>query len=330
MCSKPERLHQHILQCNDWPISNKANYLYKVAKESSSSYKHICDNENTSAEQLFKKMTAYSSYICLILIKNLLLNDNFRNSIYGFIAFKQHQNKNPHLKYSKIENTAIKNIIFNKYHFVTNNVLAKVLKPVVDAIGRLESSDFMLTDVFKELVNIHQQISQSEVPIDNFKTLALAIINQCAKEFDFNIYFVALFLSSTSKQLAISKKIDGNKIIRTSLKITKVWDFSKKDTGLLYKELINYKNNDPSFDILPLSSSQSLRSFWADFTKNTPFLCYFAMKILAIVSYSASFEQLFSMLSLVKSKIRNQLLPNNLSIIDQLKNKFKKDASKVN
>ncbi|CAG8607041.1 3133_t:CDS:1, partial [Scutellospora calospora] len=46
-----------------WPISDKATYIYKIAKESSSSHKYTHDNEDTlteptiqednSAQQLF-------------------------------------------------------------------------------------------------------------------------------------------------------------------------------------------------------------------------------------------------------------------------------------
>ncbi|CAG8697326.1 1346_t:CDS:1, partial [Ambispora leptoticha] len=44
---KPEKLHQHVLRCNDWPILEKTNYLHKVGEESSSSRKRTHD-EDTS------------------------------------------------------------------------------------------------------------------------------------------------------------------------------------------------------------------------------------------------------------------------------------------
>ncbi|CAG8734999.1 7919_t:CDS:2, partial [Cetraspora pellucida] len=100
--------------------------------------------------------------------------------------------------------------------------------------------------------------------------------------------------------------MDDDKIICTSLELAKVWGFNKRDTSLLYKELINYKNDDPLFDVSSPSSSQSLCLFWADFTGHALLLRRFAMKILVI------------------------LLPDNLSIIGQLKNKLKNDAPKVN
>ncbi|CAG8789367.1 3841_t:CDS:1, partial [Cetraspora pellucida] len=77
-------------------------------------------------------------------------------------------------KYPEIDNTIVRNLIHDKFHFATNDTLTKVIKPIVDAIGRLESNDSTLADVFKELIYIYQQLSQLEVPIDGFQEHALA------------------------------------------------------------------------------------------------------------------------------------------------------------
>ncbi|CAG8470604.1 2522_t:CDS:2 [Cetraspora pellucida] len=228
-------------------------------------------------------------------------------------------------KYPEIENETVKNIICDRYHFANNDALTKVIKPIVDAIGRLESSDSTLADIFKELIYIHRQISQLDVPIIGFKAHALAIIGKRAKEFDSNIFFIALFLCPPYKRLAISKKINSEQIIRASLELAKAWNFTKRETGLLHKELIDYNNNDPPFDT-PLPDSQSLRSSWSKFSGNAPLLCRFAMKVLAVVPHGASCERLFSSLGLVKSKIRNRLTPDSLSILGQLRNELKKAA----
>ncbi|CAG8477570.1 13561_t:CDS:2, partial [Cetraspora pellucida] len=155
-------------------------------------------------------------------------------------------------RYPEIENMVIKNIIHDRYHFATNDTLTKVIKPIVNAIGELELNDSSLADAH-----------------------ALAVINKRAREFDSDVYFIALFLFLAHKQLAISKKINGDKLIRASLELAKAWKFTKRD--------------------------------------------------------SASCEWLFSSLGLVKSKIRNKITPDNLSIIGQLRNELQKKVStKVN
>ncbi|CAG8709924.1 17364_t:CDS:2, partial [Cetraspora pellucida] len=135
-------------------------------------------------------------------------------------------------KYPEIKNVTVKNIIYNRYHFVDNEVLTEVIRPVVDAIGRLESNDSTLADIFKELIHIHQQISHFEILINGFKAHTLLVIN------------------------------------------------NKRETELLYNELINYKNSDPSFDQLNLISSQLLpQKFWGDLTGDVPLLHRFVKKL---------------------------------------------------
>ena len=51
LSGKPDRLHQHVLRCNDWPASEKTAYIQKISEETHASRKRTCDNDNTSVEQ---------------------------------------------------------------------------------------------------------------------------------------------------------------------------------------------------------------------------------------------------------------------------------------
>ncbi|CAG8561545.1 7616_t:CDS:1, partial [Scutellospora calospora] len=45
-------LYQHVLQCSDWPASEKAIYLQKISEENILSHKRTCDDEDDiSAKQ---------------------------------------------------------------------------------------------------------------------------------------------------------------------------------------------------------------------------------------------------------------------------------------
>ncbi|RIB15166.1 hypothetical protein C2G38_2193085 [Gigaspora rosea] len=176
-------------------------------------------------------------------------------------------------KYPKVKEE-IKNIVHNRYHFASNDILIKIIRPIVDAIGRLEKREAILANVFKELIYIYLEISKLDIPITGFKTHALTIISKKAREFSSHIYFIALFLSPTYKNVAISRHID---------------------------ELINCKNNDPPFKLLPSNLQKSPRSFWSEFIGSSPLLRQFAMKVLAIVPHGAACEQLFSSLGLTKT-----------------------------
>ncbi|CAG8651720.1 6821_t:CDS:1, partial [Cetraspora pellucida] len=251
----------------------------------------------------------------------------------GVSAFKrafQHcikLSKSDKIDYSAIKGD-IKTIINDRYHFASNDALVKVIKPVVDAIERLESQDATLADVFKELIYIHLEISKLDIPISGFKAHALAVISQRAKEFSDDIYFVALFLTSTYKKMAISKYMNEDNLLHACLKLAKCWKFNKKDSNLLHKEILNYKNNNSPFHQINFSSQQLPRFFWTKFTSNLPFLCRFSMKVFVIVPHRAACEHLFSSLGLTKTKSRNHLSSDTLSKLGQLKNELKKHIQK--
>ncbi|RIB25224.1 hypothetical protein C2G38_1956745, partial [Gigaspora rosea] len=141
--------------------------------------------------------------------------------------------------YPKIKDD-IRAIIDNRYYFASNDTLIKVIKPVVDAIGRLESREVTLADIFKKLIYVHSEISNLDVPIMGLKSHALAIISNIAREFSDDIYFIALFFSPTHKKIAISRYMNEELIKRGCLKLAKAWKFTKNDASLLYKELDSY------------------------------------------------------------------------------------------
>src|SRR5207244_2823643 len=96
--------------------------------------------------------------------------------------------------YHKINNNIVKDITCNKYYFVTNNILMKVVKLVVDTIRRLELNNFILAYIFKELIHIYYKLSLYQVPINNFQKYILTVINKYIREFESNIYFIAFFI----------------------------------------------------------------------------------------------------------------------------------------
>ncbi|CAG8497218.1 13405_t:CDS:2 [Gigaspora rosea] len=77
----------------------------------------------------------------------------------------------------------IQDIVTNYHYFADNNILIKVLIPIVDAIGRLESKDATLADIFKEILSIHYTISTVNISIDSFKNHVLATIDKQTDEF---------------------------------------------------------------------------------------------------------------------------------------------------
>lgn len=220
-------------------------------------------------------------------------------------------------KYPKLRDD-IRLLIERRHHFANNDNLVKILSPVVDAIGHLESSSATLADVFEQLIRVHQAISTNEIPdIPGFCTHALRVLGRTVRDFSDDIYFVALFLSPRTKQIAISRRMSSQDMIRACLKLAKNWGFSKHDVEILVKELICYTNQDNLFGTqLPAINSRSL---WATFTGDAPYLRRFAMMVFAIVPHNGPVEKLFSSLGLLNTKSRNRIAPSTLAVLGMIK-----------
>ncbi|CAG8615544.1 223_t:CDS:2 [Cetraspora pellucida] len=123
-------------------------------------------------------------------------------------------------KYPKIKDE-IKAIVNNRYHFASNDTLVKVIKPVVNVIRRLKLRNATLADIFKKLIYVHLKISKLDITIPDFKTYSLTIINKRARKFSRDIYFIALFLSPIYKNIAISRHMNGDRLLHECLKLAK-------------------------------------------------------------------------------------------------------------
>ncbi|CAG8738685.1 12178_t:CDS:2, partial [Ambispora leptoticha] len=156
-------LHQHVLRCSDWPASEKAIYLQKIAEESLAPRKRAHDNEDdTSAEQDSENTHQQSTHLHQNMIGGHLLTkmfsnhfqeklnmlpsltdltvsldrwtDNSRNSIYGFIALKERQE-------------IVLDILDLSAHRHTSDFLKEKVKEVLLANGiQISSAIFIITD----------------------------------------------------------------------------------------------------------------------------------------------------------------------------------------
>ncbi|CAG8675010.1 8713_t:CDS:2, partial [Cetraspora pellucida] len=80
------------------------------------------------------------------------------------------------------------------------------------------------------------------------------------------------------------------------------------------QNLLNYYNNEPSFNLTTLEP----QAYWKHISYQAGALKILALKIFAIHPHSAGVEQLFSHMSMTKTKIRNRLATSTLKIISQI------------
>ncbi|CAG8623273.1 1363_t:CDS:2 [Cetraspora pellucida] len=251
-----------------------------------------CDTNNPPALQTWQKENSISHFLSTFCKTKWYLIAKVCLGVFVFERGFQHclrLSKSDKINYPEIREN-IKHIINDKYHFASNDILINVIKPVVNAIGRLKSRDATLAEVFKELIYIHHEIFRLEVPISGFKAYALVVISQRAREFSDDIYFITLFLFSAYKKIAMLRHIDGNSLVHGCLELARVWNFKKPEASLLFKELNSYKDGISLFNHISSNLQQSPRSFWANFTRNSPILHQFAMKVFAIAPHRAACE----------------------------------------
>lgn len=222
-------------------------------------------------------------------------------------------------EYPDITNSVVCTTILKRHHFADNACLVEALKPIVDVIGNLEKRTTTLADVLWSFITLHHNAKASQYDIEGLGDHVLSSIGTRVKEFADPIYFVALFLHPGGKKMAMSRKMNGESIIKSAMEIAKDWHFEKRDVMLLYKELINYKNGDSPYDHLNLTSHRSARTFWEKFSGSNAVLRRFAMKVFAIVPHSAPCERLFSTLGVIKTKPRNRLKVKTLNELGQIK-----------
>lgn len=222
-------------------------------------------------------------------------------------------------EYPNITNMEVHNIIEDRQHFAANDCLVEALNPVVSVIGMLKKRTATLADVLWGFIMIYYNAKKSDFAIQGLKEHVLCAIGKRAKDFEDPIYFIALFLHPPYKKMAMSGNMTDDKIIRAALETAKVWHFSKHEVGLLFKELVNYKNGDAPFDDLKESSNRCARDFWEKFNGASLLLRQFATKVYAIVPHCGPCEHLFSTLGLTKTKSGDRLDVEKLTMIAQIK-----------
>jgi len=217
--------------------------------------------------------------------------------------------------------------IRNRYHFAKNNELTVILKPVIDSIGRLEGGDSTLGDVMAEFCYIRfawMHLDEITSPdAIRFKEEGLRILSRRAKQYDQEIYFIAFFLCSKYKRVAISGNWTFRRIWNSLLSLVKAWGYTVNDVEKLRTEISQYHNHDELF-IAAEGLPQGPRAYW-DLMIEVPTLRKLALKVFAIVPHGAAVERLFSILSLSKSKIRNKLSIDTMKQIAMMRAELKKN-----
>ncbi|EFP89393.2 uncharacterized protein PGTG_15235 [Puccinia graminis f. sp. tritici CRL 75-36-700-3] len=215
---------------------------------------------------------------------------------------------------------AVVKVIVDRDHFTANQTLVQLLKPVVDAIGHLERADTCLADIWKEMIDVYKNIRDTEVysRFEPVKQHCLDVLHAQTKVFHEDIYVLSFFLHPAYRRVAVSKKHSLNDIGRMILQVAKHWKMSKSQASLLRDAVHRYYNA-----IYPYNSKTISKPlhYWltVPYTPESESLKKLAIGILEIVPHAAGVEGLFSMMTAMKTKSRNRILPNTLKMMAQIK-----------
>jgi len=119
-----------------------------------------------------------------------------------------------------------KDLINDKYHFLRNSEMLTVIKPVIDAIARLEKKETSICDIWKEIINVYKEISLiSFLEQQNIgaaiKAKAIAVINNRAIGFNTPLYILGFFFHPAYRKIAISKRFNMDKMLQYALTFLK-------------------------------------------------------------------------------------------------------------
>ena len=204
------------------------------------------------------------------------------------------------LRYS--EAAAIKSRHCSSRACIKTRLLVRLLKPLTDAMARLEKLSASLDQTFISIITSYRQVQQAEIDPD-WRVAVLSAISAVGKRFSLPAYFVTLFLNPQRQTMAISRKYNAESTTKEALTLTKNFGFSKNQRIQIKSDIADYltwvqargKWDDPI----------DLWGWWNQQLKCQQ-LRLLALMLLSVPQHTATVKRLFSSLDLAKTKPRNQ------------------------
>jgi hypothetical protein len=223
-----------------------------------------------------------------------------------------------------VKDNSVKNTIRDRDHFTGNKVLSSFLRPVIDALGRLERASTTIGDIWRELTVVYQQIKSIDVQyarFEDFKRHCERTVVTRSKAFDEDIFFIGFFLHPLYRKLAVSQRYSIDDMVMLVLALAKKWGFGRLQAKLIKDEVYKYYNNQSPYSKV---SSRDALQYWLSVPSlaETEPIKDLAVKIMQIVPHAAGVEGLFSLMSNTKTKARDRMDVGTLRMISQLKLHF--------
>ena len=201
------------------------------------------------------------------------------------------------------------NIIQSPLYWQQVEQLIKTVKPIVDAIGNLESREANLADCMLELIRCARHMYQ--VTVDDgdditFLNHAKLTFNREFHSMNTDLHALALFLHPTCRNLAVSQVANGRTfefMCKVALSLVQQWGWSGPDAAKVIDDMKLYYQRQAPFT----GQERDSLAWWKALPisgKLRP-LKALAIVVFSIVPHAGDVERLFSDLGGIQGTRRN-------------------------
>ncbi|EIN03308.1 hypothetical protein PUNSTDRAFT_31961, partial [Punctularia strigosozonata HHB-11173 SS5] len=217
--------------------------------------------------------------------------------------------------------------IMDSSHWLQNDQLIRITRPLVDIIGNIEGRDANLADCMLELIWAHREVNRrlayEEGDDIGFLSHTRRTLNDQFHAMNTDLHWFALFLHPLCRRLAVSSASHSRNItaaVSIALGIAYKWRWTKTQTQKLITDIKNYGIVKDSFG----GAKADGKAWWEELVvdaREHP-LKTMAVRILTIVPHAADVERLFSSLGGIQSVRRSQLTIPHMETLGALRNYY--------
>ena len=217
-------------------------------------------------------------------------------------------------------------------HWHRNEQLIRTCKPLVDAIGNIESRNANLADCMLELLWAERAIARlsiMETDDAGFAYHAKSTVRHEFHRINTDIHWLALFLHPLCRRLAISSATHSRKLAdacRISLNLAQQWKWPEEAARQLLQDLKAYHLGNVPF----AGGTSNACSWWETLlmqAKEHPIKAL-VIQIFSIVPHCAEVEGLFSNLGGVQSIKHFNWTVDHMQTIGTLRNYYEGELTK--
>ena len=223
-------------------------------------------------------------------------------------------------------------VLANDRFWTMLNQFVRTTKPLVDAIGNLETRQATLADCMLELIRCARTLTQLKLDVGEdcgFWMNTKLVFNRRFHEMDTSRHSLALFCHPLCRKLAISQVANGRSLDymkEAALEIAKQWRWSKAKATALSNDIDLYYQGKKPF----IGGHADALEWWESLSCNSnehP-LKTLAIVLHSVVPHAAEIERLFSDLGGTQSARRCRLSVETIEKLGKLRSYYARSLRK--